>query len=54
MEGGSQGYHGHKGEAMNFIMERKKLSEMTPAGYNPREIRAEACLDLEAPSRSLE
>jgi len=46
VEGGSQGYHGHKGEAMNFIMERKKLSEMTPAGYNPREIRAEALSGL--------
>ena len=31
---------------MNFVMERKKLTEMTPAEYNPREIRAEALTGL--------
>ena len=46
MEGGSKGHYSCKGEVMNFEMERKKLSEMTPAGYNPREIRAEALAGL--------
>lgn len=32
---------------MNWTMERKKLSEMQPADYNPREIRAEALTGLQ-------